>query len=606
MENTLEKILSFNKRQLEESELFDELMKLFSYIENSSSEDNDNNIIEEYEAIDKFLNKVLSGILDGKISIAKFNKICKDESLNDFDLDKLFNFLKINDYSEINTRLLANFFNRNAREKTESKKIDFASLMIFSKMKDIIVPFKVLINNGLTKNIGILNKFVLLSVFRKWKELGYISTSNVDDMIPRNVFNRYFNTCKTAVYNIYARFTADAKNPYILTDNLDEKYKRELVLLNDNKSSEIISITKALFKMDIYSKYRDTYNVLANDIFEYGSAFRLQNFLNTDVILIENLLYLTSCNIVIGKNNPYNYCVKLDGTFKINISFNNSELTYSFNDQYGIFGKGSDVYKLLEDTPTNILNNVITLYNKFGFNVDTGTPSTPTISNKISIIHDMRNQENYDITLFALSCFNTRSTFRMHSNNYSCINRMVYNLFNTISLIKSDLGFDQYFIDNINIFMPFVFFIFDINYILDLYGNGNCGILQLPLFIIDTDCSDQDKDNQIINNFCDVLKRLKDVDKPIIKKYDNFNIDILCKVYRIYLKNLSFDISEDVYNNTYIFFIHLNNFFKTVVNHINNCYIKSNIQNILSFDDFLYLDKALKKCNIIEEEVENV
>lgn len=600
MKNTLEKILTFDKRDREESSLYTSLLSVFSNID-PITDDNDNS--EEFARFDEFLNKISSGILDGKITLAGFNKIINANSLNEYNTDVFFDLMEDNVYSDSYDRTFASITSR----RIADKKVDFLSLILFNTMKEVAIPSKALLSNDVESTISILNKFYLMLIFKKWKELGYIHSTNIDGMNSRNTFSRYCSTCKNAVFNIYNKFTEDGKDPYVISDKLDEKYKRKLLLLNDSKSSTIMYSLKFLFTFNsFYDKYKESYANLAKDNFEYGRHLKLQNNINTDTNFIETSLILSAYNIYFNKSShSYGYGTNLDGTWKIVVNFSNAlsgNDCVHFNTKRGLIGLNSTEMGRVTGLPTSNLKDIVSLYNKFGFSVEGSGVQDDAISSIVALAYECRNNLEYDLTLNNLVVFFSSNNLTGSGTNYSCINKMLTSFFNTIKLIKSEVDFDSYYVNKIKIFMPFLYFILDINHILSHGISSGYGALGSKLFqLTDTDLNSENIDEFIIDIYCNIFNGIKDIKTVFLKPYDNFPVNTLCKLYRLYLEKLGFDIDKSVIDNKYIFFIHLNDFIISIVNYINSEYEKSGEENIYSFKDVLYINEALKKSKIIEE-----
>lgn len=608
MKDKLEKILTFDKRNKEKSEMFDTLMGLFSSVEDYVETDEIITNEELFNTFDSFLEKILSGILDDKITVAHFSKLVKEHNLYDIDPVNYIALLNENTWSNLNNIVISNLTNNN---RVVDKKTDFVAMILFGTLKEILIPSKALLQNDLYKSLSVINKFYLLYIFKTWKDEGYLNSTNVDIINVRNVSNRYVSTCRTALYNLYERFTENAKekNKITITNNLPEKYGIELIVHNDNKTSAVLHQLRFVLKFNIYDKYRKTFNYLSTNVFDFGSRFRMNNYLGIDVEILDNFLFLSANRINVDRISTYSYGTSLDGKFRINLAFNNA-YSYGishFNNLYGIIGNNKDVLKGLVDVPRENFKSIIKLYNKFGYTLS-GIPEN--LSNEdssaiygIETIYNSRNCLYNNLSLIDLSKLYIPNNYRSRGREYNCINNIFSSIFNNINIIKIDLSYDYLFVQKLEIFMPFLYFMSDMNHILVTYSGFDYGAFSNRLFVLSEEqYRSDDRDTIITEYWKNILSGITKQLNTKIVAYDNFGINIVCNLYRIYLQNLDFDIDKEIINNKYIFFIHFNQFIKSIISFIEKAYEDSEVENIISFASLLYINKALIASNIIKEE----
>lgn len=586
LETTLTKILTFDKKEKQESKDFNFLISTINLMEESPYEESNE---DEYNNLDIFLSKIKSETLSGKVTLAKFNKFLNKEAINNnSSLKYIFDLMEESTYSDLNYQLLSRIASH-----ASNKRVDFTSLLIYGNLKNLIIQSKEILHSDKDKLIDIMNKFFLLCIFLKWKNDGYINSAIVDNVSKHHVRNRYINTCKTSVYNIYNCFNDLEK--INITDSMPE-LNRELSMINSSKNSSIIFYQRFSFKMDIYNKYKKSYERI-RDICTFGNSFRYNNVLTSDLNLIKNILSLSVFNIEIDTSAGYSYGINLDGKINLKLNFSNQITRESsfraFND-YGIFTNGFDNFTKLLSVPSDNLNAVVFLYNRFGYGVESQVyninHNNPIFN--IKTVYDCRNNLTYELSIKELLSFNISQFTRGSGNHLNCISKMIAKVIDTLIFVKdtSSLGVSALHFKQ-SYFMPFIFFYLDMQNLFCIYSSYDHSFLSKRLF--DT----IDSEENIISSWINIIKSIRNISNVKIDRYVDARLEDLCKVYREYLSELDFDIDKSILDTKYIFLVHLNEFILNVISHINEVYKHSEEENIYFLDDLFYLDKALNRFN---------
>lgn len=618
MQNTLEKIFKFDKREKEESLEYSSFNDIISNMESVSVDEEQDTNDSIIAIVDIISGHLLSDTFDGKITLAAFNKFVKQHDIA-IDDDVLFNVLLSYFIDERYSSIYPTFINSLNRFIAQDKKTDFLHLILFSALKDIIVPTKNLNANTYKQVIDKLNKFLLLCIFNDWKKLGVISSTNLDNIKSHSITTRYLSTLKTALFNVYLKFIPGTKNCFIIENKSSMDYDKNLLIILQSKNNSLAYQLKASYTVSsLYEKYEKSYIATLHNMINNGSSrFRLCNHIRTDAEILVKACSLELEGVQVDSQNYYYSSSFLNGNFKLIISMQNVLQQGNIDYRSGIVGKDIDIFKRLKSLPFDNTKQLVKIYNKFGYKVTSSEDNIDynnVIVPHIDDIYEYRHNAYCKLSLFNLKNmpFLQRGFLSSSSasRNYNTINKSLVSLISMINLASTELSFETMYSTRHDIFMPFIFFILDINYLFNSnFGHGHSAFHN-PIFpAFSEEAIANDGENIIINNWITTLinnrKNYKNIEECelSIDAYSNFKIEDICILYRAFLNNLPFEETKGMSDDPNVFIIHFDNFVSSVIGLTSACFENDNLVNSYDFSEFKYIHKAISRFNNKEEEV---
>lgn len=619
MQNTLEKIFKFDKREKEESLEYSSFNDIISNMESVSVDEEQDTNDSIIVIVDIISGHLLSDTFDGKITLAAFNKFIKqhDIAIND---DVLFNVLLSYFINEKYSSVYPTFINNLNRFIAQDKKTDFLHLILFSALKDIIVPTKNLNANTYKQVVDKLNKFLLLCIFNDWKKLGIISSTNLDNIKYHSVITRYLSTLKTALFNVYSKFLPETKNCFVIENKSLIDYDKKLSIILQSKNNSLAYQLRGSYTVSsLYEKYEKSYIATLHNMVNGGSSrFRLCNHIRTDAEILTKTCSLELDGVQIESQNYYYYSSSfLNGDFKLTISMQNVLQQGNIDYRSGIVGKDIDIFKRLKSLPLDNTKQLIRIYNKFGYkvvNTEGDIDYNNVIVPHIDDIYKYRHNAYCKLSLFNLKNMPFLQRVFLSSSsaskNYNSINKSLMSLISMINLASTELSFETIYSTRHDIFMPFIFFILDINYLFNShFGNGH-GAFHNPIFpAFSEETIANDGENIIINKWLNILidnrNNYKNIEECtlLIEAYSNFKIEHVCILYRAFLNNLPFEETKGMSDDPNVFIVHFDNFINSVIGLTSACFENDNLVNSYDFSEFKYIHKAISRFNNKEEEV---